>query len=203
MFVNPAEYVFTDFDHWGYVIYHSKPNYLDINQMDLKHSSAENFYIMHYLKPREFTNNKKEFLQKHRLLASYFEENFKKPQHDNMENFYTTKRPVSLAEARVNKELSKNIEGHIIVCGLIKGIKNLILPLRAKNLGRNKRPIVIVTNDAVNGDTYVWPEINRFQDIYLIKGSALNPAILEKAMAHKARSIIILAKQKELKNTAG
>lgn len=110
-----------------------------------------------------------------------------------MENFYTTKRPVSLAEARVNKELSKSIEGHIIVCGLLKGIKNLILPLRAKNLGR-KNPIVIVTNDAVSGDTFVWPEINRFQDIYLIKGSALNPAILEKAMAHKARSIIILAK---------
>ena len=27
VFVNPAEYVFTDNDHWGYVIYHSKPNY--------------------------------------------------------------------------------------------------------------------------------------------------------------------------------
>lgn len=89
------------------------------------------------------------------------------------------------------------------MCGLIKGIKNLILPLRCKNLGRNKRPIVILTNDNVNGDTYVWPEINRFQDIYLIRGSALNPAILEKAMAIKARSIIILAKQKELKKSSG
>ena len=118
----------------------------------------------------------------------------KKHQSINMENFYTTKRPVSLQEARVQNQLPKNIEGHIIVCGLIKGIKNLILPLRSKNLGRNKRPIVILTNDNVNGDTYVWPEINRFQDIYLIKGSALNPAILEKAMAIKARSIIILAK---------
>ena len=35
VFVNPAEYVFTDNDHWGYVIYHSKPNYLLINEMDL------------------------------------------------------------------------------------------------------------------------------------------------------------------------
>lgn len=162
VFVNPAEYVFTDNDHWGYVIFHQKPNYIEINEMDLKHSSAENFYIMHYLKPREFNNNKKEFLQKHRLLASYFEENFKKPQNDNMENFYTTKRPVSLAEARVTKELPKNIDGHIIVCGLLKGIKNLIAPLRSKNLGRNKRPIVILTDDGESGDTYVWPEINRF-----------------------------------------
>lgn len=116
-----------------------------------------------------------------------------------MENFYTTKRPVSLQEARVVNELPKNIDNHIIVCGLIKGIRNLILPLRCKNLGKNKRPIVILTNDTVSGDTYVWPEINRFQDIYLIRGSALNPAILEKAMAHRARSIIILAKQKEMK----
>ena len=27
VFVNPAEYVFTDNDHWGYVIYDKKPNY--------------------------------------------------------------------------------------------------------------------------------------------------------------------------------
>jgi len=120
-----------------------------------------------------------------------------------MENFYTCKRPVSLQEARVPNQLPKNIEGHIIVCGLIKGIKNLILPLRCKNLGRNKRPIVILTNDTVNGDTFVWPEINRFQDIYLIKGSALNPAILEKAMAHKARSIIILANKNDAKKSTG
>lgn len=106
-------------------------------------------------------------------------------------------------EARVKNNLEKNIEGHIIVCGLIKGIKNLILPLRCKNLGRNKRKIVILTNDTVNGDTYIWPEINRFQDIYLIRGSALDPAILEKANAHKAHSIIILAKEKDAKIAKG
>lgn len=181
------------------MIHHEKPNYSEVNSMDLQNNSAENFYIMHYLKRREFTNSKKELLQKHTTLAQLFEENQKKHQNTNMENFYTEKRPKSLQEARVTNQLPKNIEGHIIVCGLIKGIKNLILPLRCKNLGRNKRPIVILTNDNVNGDTYVWPEINRFQDIYLIKGSALQPAILEKAMAHKARSIIILAKQKENK----
>ena len=75
--------------------------------------------------------------------------------------------------------------------------------MRCRNLGRNKRPIVILTNDTVNGDTFVWPEINRLQDIYLIRGSALNPAILEKAMAHKARSIIIIAKQNEVKKANG
>ena len=75
VFVNPAEYVFTDNDHWGYVIYHVKPNYNIINDMDLHNNSAENFYIMNYLKRREFTNSKKDFLQKHNTLARIFEEN--------------------------------------------------------------------------------------------------------------------------------
>ena len=35
----------------------------------------------------------------------------------------------------------------------------------------------------------------------MIKGSALQPAILEKARAGRARSIIILAKEKERKGT--
>lgn len=50
-----------------------------------------------------------------------------------MDNFYVTPKPVFLAEARVEKrKLDKNIDGHIIVCGIVKGIKNLILPLRSK-----------------------------------------------------------------------
>jgi len=45
------------------------------------------------------------------------------------------------------------------------------------------RPIVILSNDIVgdeegNGDTLIWSEINRFEEIYIIKGSALNPADL-------------------------
>lgn len=48
------------------------------------------------------------------------------------------------------------------------------------------RPIVILSNDIVgdedgNGDTYIWGEINRFEEIYILKGSALNPADLERA----------------------
>ena len=49
-----------------------------------------------------------------------------------IENYYTTKKPVSWAEARVKTVLDKSIENHIIVCGLIKGIRNLILPLRSR-----------------------------------------------------------------------
>jgi hypothetical protein len=49
-----------------------------------------------------------------------------------IENFYKTKKPVSLSDARVKTKLDSSIDGHIIVCGIVKGIKNLILPLRSK-----------------------------------------------------------------------
>jgi hypothetical protein len=47
------------------------------------------------------------------------------------------------------------------------------------------RPIVILSNDIggeddFGGDTYIWGEINRFEEIYIVKGSALNPADLER-----------------------
>jgi hypothetical protein len=51
-----------------------------------------------------------------------------------IENFHKTKKPVSLKIARVKTgaKLESSIDGHIIVCGIVKGIKNLILPLRSK-----------------------------------------------------------------------
>lgn len=99
----------------------------------------------------------------------------------NYENYHTTKKPLLLSNARVN-ELSNSIEGHIIVCGFVKGIKNLILPLRLKTLPQ-KRPIVILSNgslgdETISGDTFLWSEINIFEEIYIIKGSALNPGDL-------------------------
>jgi potassium large conductance calcium-activated channel subfamily M alpha protein 1 len=69
------------------------------------------------------------------------------------------------------------------------------------------RPIVILSNDIVgdedgNGDTYVWGEINRFEEIYILKGSALNPADLERARIRKARAIIIIAKGSDSSSTS-
>lgn len=51
------------------------------------------------------------------------------------ENYFATKKPMPLSGARIKNTLDKNIEGHIIVCGIVQGIRNLILPLRTKQLG--------------------------------------------------------------------
>lgn len=52
-------------------------------------------------------------------------------------------------------------------------------------------------DDNLNGDTFIWNEINIFEEIYLIRGSALIPADLERARAGKAKAIIILSKSFE------
>jgi hypothetical protein len=61
------------------------------------------------------------------------------------------------------------------------------------------RPIIILSNDNLgdenlNGDIFIWSEINRFEEIYLIRGSALNPSDLERVRVNKAKAIIILSK---------
>ncbi len=119
-------------------------------------------------------------------LSKMLDEEYIKNKPINFENFFATKKPISLSAARIKKRLDKSIEGHIIVCGIVKGIKNLILPLRCKTLGSQRRPIIILSNDNIgeenlSGETFIWSEINRFEEIYLIRGSALNPADLEKA----------------------
>jgi hypothetical protein len=50
---------------------------------------------------------------------------------------------VSLAEARVKTVLDKSIENHIIVCGLVKGIKNLksFQEIPKQNLNIIKEPL--------------------------------------------------------------
>ena len=52
-------------------------------------------------------------------------------------------------------------------------------------------------DENVNGDTYIWSEINRFEEIYLIRGSALNLVDLERAKVGKAKAVIILSKSYE------
>ena len=87
---------------------------------------------MDYLSIKEPPLNKKEMIQNNLSLQKQIDiENHKNIQ-TNLENFYVTQRPASLNEGRVKNKLDKSITNHIVVCGIVKGIKNLILPLRSK-----------------------------------------------------------------------
>lgn len=120
VFVNPSEYIFENQDHFGYVIYNQQPDFDEINKMDLKHDAAENFFIMNYLNKKEGIN-KRDMLEINQKLSKQLEAEDKKNIQTNYENFFTTPKPVSLCDARVKNKLDKSIEGHIIVCGIVKG----------------------------------------------------------------------------------
>lgn len=53
VFVNPAEYVFDDADHYGYVIHYKNPDFDAINNIDLNRQSAENIFIFDYINKKE------------------------------------------------------------------------------------------------------------------------------------------------------
>lgn len=53
VFVNPSEYIFDNNFHYGYVIHNCLPSQEQINGINLKPSSAENFFIMDYLNMKE------------------------------------------------------------------------------------------------------------------------------------------------------
>ena len=119
------------FKCFGYVINSCQPDIDDINGINLNKTDASNFFIMDYLTKREQNINKKELFEINVNLAKEFEIEDTKNITTNFGNFYCTKKPVSLSEAR-KQVLDKNIEQHIIVCGIVKGVKNLILPLRSR-----------------------------------------------------------------------
>jgi intracellular septation protein A len=87
---------------------------------------------MDYLTKKDSGISKKEMIDINVKLTKQLDLEEKYYAKINMENFYTTKKPVTLKEAIVWNKLDKHIEGHIIVCGIVNGIKNLILPLRSK-----------------------------------------------------------------------
>lgn len=198
MFLNPAEYILEPTDHDGYVIAQERPNIREINSMNLEKKNPVNFFIMDYLNRKEFSTAKKsQYLMNMNLNIN--------PETDkqlNLENYLHKKKPVSLSEARIHRCSEKGIENHIIICGIVEGILNIILPLRPKLLDTSRTAIVILSNDNLGednlkGDTLIWKEINRFEEIYIIWGSALNPADLERAALNKAKAIVILSKTPE------
>jgi hypothetical protein len=135
VFVNPSDYILDDFDHYGYVISPNQPDFEEINiNIDLNKGNAENFFIIDYLSKHEMPLNKKEIQKIHQNLVKFNEHEDQSANSIKYENFFTTTKPKSLKEYRYlnNEKLDKNIEGHIIVCGIVKGIKNLILPLRSR-----------------------------------------------------------------------
>jgi hypothetical protein len=82
------------------------------------------------------------------------------------------------------------VSDHIIVCGIHPSIYYFILPLRAKYLHFHK-PIVILNPEPPSNE--IWESINRFPNIWYIKGSPKNMEDLYRANIGYADKAIIFA----------
>ena len=82
------------------------------------------------------------------------------------------------------------VNEHIIVCGIHPSIYYFILPLRAKYLHFHK-PIVVLNPEPPSNE--VWESINRFPNIWYIKGSPKNMEDLYRANIGYADKAIIFA----------
>jgi uncharacterized membrane protein len=76
---------------------------------------------MEYITKQEQTMNKKEYLKLQQNLARATHEERISTKTDLVyyENYFATKKPMSLSGARIRNSLDKSIEGHIIVCGIV------------------------------------------------------------------------------------
>ena len=85
-----------------------------------------------------------------------------------------------------------NIKDHIIICGICHNMIDLIKPLRSKNFPKNiLPPIVILSKDLP--DKKLWNTIAYFENIYLIKGDAIEKSDLKRAGIKTAKYVILLA----------
>ena len=116
----------------------------------------------------------------------------KKKSNTVTKNFLNlTSEPRTIAEAE-NFNFDK-ITNHIVICGLIQNLKNLILPLRTNNIKQYQHPILIIDKeDKIPSE--IWKEIQYFPDIYYLQGNPIKSKDLAKANIKDAKAAIILSK---------
>ena len=84
------------------------------------------------------------------------------------------------------------LEKHIIIFGVNPNIKNLIIPLRSKDMKKHSPILIIDKNQHISSE--IWKEIQYFPDIYYMQGNPINSDDLQKAAISKAHAVVILSK---------
>ena len=96
----------------------------------------------------------------------------------------------SLERATIGQFDEISFEDHFIICGIVSGMRNLLLPLRSKSLQKVHK-IIILYNEQL--PSRIWKQINRFPEVYFLQGSPLKPEFLQRACINKARGVVILS----------
>ena len=209
--LNPSSYIFSPFDHYIYIIADKMPDPGLINKhtgeyfnkrfnerdeviklLRLKNPSWE---LMRKMR-REKENNKKDIESEGNLGKRsdklYMTKSKQKDIGKNFfDNFFRTALPRTQYEAENFSH--DNLNNHIIVCGLLQNMKNLIYPLRATSIKNHQYPILIMDKqDHIPSE--IWKEIQYFPDIFYMQGNPIKSKDLHRAGVKKAKAVIILGR---------
>ncbi|EGR27459.1 hypothetical protein IMG5_195710 [Ichthyophthirius multifiliis] len=184
VFVNPADYLFQDYVHHGYVIASSCPNIKELQKVSFE-NIPKNHNYPNIPKNMPGPSNLKSLLQTE--------------QDSKYKAFYQNKQGQHTLQ--LNQNTDKKFENHYIVCGIVSGMKHLLMPLRARSL-KTIHPIIILNNDYMPSE--LWNQINHFPKVYCLQGSPLKQEDLERACVGKALALVILSKPREhVSNNSG
>ena len=115
-------------------------------------------------------------------------ENFGLNHYCHLSNDQTLKNNVTLD----SMEHVPNVKDHIIICGICHNMIDLIKPLRSKNFPKNILPTIVILSKDLP-DKKLWNTIAYFENIYLVKGDAIEKSDLKKAGIKTAKYVILLA----------
>ncbi|CAD8152800.1 unnamed protein product [Paramecium pentaurelia] len=186
VFVNPVEYLFEDYLHYGYVIANEMPNIDEIQQTKFPEYIQKNYC---------FPNQQRQQINKNALQqeAEYLKEILSEGIKDDSSKHpaYYQVKPQTITTGLPKVGDQEKFENHFIVCGVVTDMKYLMMPLRARSL-KNIQPIVILNQDLI--PTEIQLQINKFPKVYFQQGSPLNTEDLKKACIQKASALVILQK---------
>ena len=89
-----------------------------------------------------------------------------------------------------------NLNNHIVICNWNPKAIPIIRELHASIL-KDRRPIVVVSENTDAGDLPESEDDPAFEDVFLVKGDPANEIVLKRAAVHEAYSVLVLADPKE------
>jgi hypothetical protein len=194
--LNPSSYIFPPHDHSIYVLADKLPDRdlinHKINSRIDKDAKDSNWQLAKLIKMKNagleerYRDENKDYKTK---VFSKLKKKDNKPM--SRLNFIQTTFPRTGHEAE--NFSTEILAQHIIVCGLIQNMKNLILPLRACSMKNQQHPILIIDKED-HIPSEIWKDIQYFPDVYYMQGSPIKSKDLHRACIKKAKAVIILSK---------
>ena len=115
----------------------------------------------------------------------------------------------TVASVLVERQLRRSevpsfeMEGHLVLCNWASSSGlSWIREVHSKII-QDKRPVVIIHDDADGVDLPDIQDDPAFHDVYLIKGDPTNEVVLRRARVHRAHSVVVLADDRQGEHADG